>query len=425
MSRRAALPPLPVRHVDPAARPAPEPTPRSALARRWAALPAWARVTVIYVVTRLLTTAMMLVYAQRQEDTWQIEAQPDYFRFATIWDGAWYQRIAYGGYPTELPVNDEGRVTENAWAFMPVYPMVVRAAMLLPGLGYEVAAVAVSLVAGLGAMLALHRLLRRFAGEGVATFAVLLVCLGPVSPMFQVGYAEALHFWMLVVLLELLVDRRWWEMLPLVVVASLTRPTGLAWAFALLLVILHRYWTSRVRRLERFDAAEQRAAWSVAIASGVAGLLWLAACAIATGELFGYLDTEFAWRHHYTGGEHTPPFTPWFWAGEFWFGQPWGTLAVLAALAVAIVWFADPVMRRFGIELRMWGIAYFSYLFAVFYPQSSIFRLLLPLFPAVVGPLALPRSPLYRVAVPLVAVVAQVVWFHWMWFVIGHDWTPP
>ena len=423
MSIRAALPPLPVRAAAPTA-PA-EPAAGDGALGAWRRLPAWLRVVAVYLVTRLLTTGMMLVYASRQEDTWQVDAQPGYFEFATIWDAAWYRYIGIGGYPSELPVDELGRVTENAWAFMTVYPMLVRLLSLATTLPFEVVAVLVSLVAGLGAMLALHRLLRRFIGDGSALFAVLLVCLGPISPMFQVGYAEALHFWMLVVLLELLVDRRWWEMLPLVAVASLTRPTGLAWAFALLLVIVHRYWNARLRRVERFDREEQFAAWTAAVLSGVAGLLWLIACAVVTGEVFGYLDTEFAWRNHYTGGEHTPPFTPWFWAGEFWFGQPLGTILVLASLAAAIGWFAGPPLRRFGIELRLWGIAYFAYLFAVFYPQSSVFRLLFPLFPGVAGPLAVPRHPAYRIAIAVAAALAQAVWFHWMWFVIGRDWSPP
>lgn len=426
MSIRAALPVLPARDIDPAIERVDHPVERELgpIGRAWRAIPIAAQLVLVYLGTRLLTTAIMLAFAANQEATWQIEAKPGYFDFANIWDAAWYARIGEGGYPSELPVGDHGRVTENAWAFMPVYPLLVRLVSLVTTLPFGVAAVLVSLAAGLATVFAFHRLLRRFVGERTAMFAVVLLCLGPVSPLFQVGYAEALHFWLLCELLILLVDRRWIEMLPVVLVASLTRPTGLAWAFTLLLVILVRYWRARVARIERFDRTEQLHAWIAAFWSGFAGLAWLVICGIATGRPFGYLDTEMAWRHHYTGGDHTLPFTPWFWAGDFWFGQPLGTIVVIAALVGVIGWLAAPVMRRFGLEIRLWAIAYFAYLFAVFYPQSSIFRLCFPLFPAA-APLALPQSPVYRVGISILAVAAQVAWLTWMWFVIGHDWTPP
>lgn len=425
---RAEIPTLPKRYRDPAiddsrAQIARRPS-DSVLARVWRTLPVWMHLVVLYVATRVLTTTLMLFYASAQEDTWQIDAQPDYFSFANIWDAKWYAFIAHSGYPTELPVTDEGRVAENAWAFMPVFPLLARFISIVPFVSFDMATVLISLVAGLGTVFALHGLLRNFVSDNVAKFAVFLMCVGPISPLFQVGYAEALHFWMVAVLLNLMVQRNWLAMAPLILIASFTRPTGLALAFTLLLYILHRYWNFAVARRERFDRAEQQQVWGVAVFSGVMGLAWLIIAAVVTGQWDAYLETEFAWRRSYTDGEHTPPFTAWFWSGDFWFGQPQGTIIVIAVVILLACWFSAPVMRRFGIEIRLWAIAYTSYIFAVFYPQSSFFRILFPLFPAT-APLALPQSPLYRVLVSAAAFLAQVAWLHWMWFVIGGDWTPP
>ncbi|MGO1542718.1 MAG: hypothetical protein ACTHXA_00070 [Gulosibacter sp.] len=429
---RAEVPTLPKRYRDPAIdrrdfhvarKPA-----DNVITRAWTLLPTWFQLVFIYAFSRILTTSLMLFYASRQEDTWQTDAQPDYFSFANIWDAEWYARIvgeaAPAGYPTELPRNEEGRVTENAWAFMPVFPFLARLISLITTMPFEMATVLISVIAGLGTVFALHKLLRHFVSNNVAMFSVFLLVIGPVSPMFQVGYAEALHFWMVAALLNLMVERKWLAMVPLIVLASLTRPTGLALAFTLLLYILYRYRNRYVTRLERFDAAEQKQLWSVAVFSGVMGLAWLIIAGIATGQWDAYLQTEFAWRHGYTGGEETLPFTPWFWAGGFWFGQPEGTIIVIAVIILFACWFMAPVMRRFGIEIRLWGVAYTAYIFAVFYPQSSFFRILFPLFPAA-APLALPHSPVYRVVVSVVAIILQVVWFQWMWFVIGYDTTPP
>ena len=51
-----------------------------------------------------------------------------------------------------------------------------------------------------------------------------------------------------------------------------------------------------------------------------------------------------------------------------------------------------PWVRRLGVDLRFWMLSYALYLLAVFFPQSSTFRLLVPLAPAL-GALAIPRSP--------------------------------
>ena len=49
---------------------------------------------------------------------------------------------------------------------------------------------------------------------------------------------------------------------------------------------------------------------------------------------------------------------------------------------------------RLGVDIRLWLGSYALYLLAVFFPQSSTFRLLAPMFP-ILGALAVPRSRLY------------------------------
>ena len=83
-----------------------------------------------------------------------------------------------------------------------------------------------------------------------------------------------------------------------------------------------------------------------------------------------------------------------------------------------------PVVRRLGVDLRFWIASYALYLLAVFFPQSSTFRLLVPLFPAL-GALAQPRSRWYRVVLVVVFIAGQAAWVHIAWWVDGYDWTPP
>ena len=73
-----------------------------------------------------------------------------------------------------------------------------------------------------------------------------------------------------------------------------------------------------------------------------------------------------------------------------------GFVVVGAAVAViAALLLFEPHVRRLGVELRLWSASYLVYLLLVFFPQSSIFRLLVPLSP-LWGAFALPRSTAWR-----------------------------
>ena len=118
------------------------------------------------------------------------------------------------------------------------------------------------------------------------------------------------------------------------------------------------------------------------------------------------------------------PFTAWFQGGVWWFGMPLGIVFVAGLiLAVGLTLFL-PAVRRLGVDLRFWLAGYALYLLAVFFPQSSTFRLLMPMFP-LLGAVAQPRNPLYRVSLVLLFIAGQWGWLLLCWGVDGADWTPP
>lgn len=412
-------------------------TRRTYLGHYWSLLGTGLQVFILWAASRLLTTGILAAYASVQEDTWQVGAQPDLWTFSTIWDAGWYERIIVYGYPSELPVDEDGRITENAWAFMPVYPLIVRLVMLVTTLPFEIAAVLVSLAFGLASAYLVHRLFRLLFDANTAMFGLALFLIAPLSPLLQLGYAESMQLFLVAALLVLLLERRWALMVPVIIVASLTRPTGLAWAFTLALYFAYRWWQHR-RGRDRFSGREQAIVAGLTALSVLAGFAWLLLAWAVTGIPTAYLDTELAWRAHYTGPGPLIPFTAWFHGSYYWVGW-FGTGTIEAGSAAHIglsivltvlvagglyAGIAAPAARRLGVEVRLWLFAYLTYLVAVFFPQSSLFRLLLPMFPGL-GLLALPRSPLYRLGVVAASILGQLVWIHLCWFVIGHDWTPP
>jgi hypothetical protein len=383
------------------------------------------RITVVYGLARVVTGVMLAAFASVQAANSFTVEHPSYLSFASIWDGAWYRVIAANGYPSTLPIDSAGHVTENAWAFMPAYPFLVRALMALTGASFEFVAVAVSLLFGWGAALVFRRLMGRFLDPARATFATVLFCVAPVSAMFQVAYAESMGLFLLLVALVLMVDRRWWTMLPVVLLLGMTRPTGLA--FALLVVLFLTAWAVRPAWVRSSTPLTLRTALPpavVAVVSGLVGLAWPAIAWAVTGVPRAYTDTELAWRSSYIGWKELVPFAPWIQGFGWWFRQPAGGIL----LAVVVVGFAAfvfmPSARRIGLELRLWGVAYLVYLLAVFFPQSSTWRILLPIAP-LLGIVALPRSRVYRVAVVVVFLALQWAWLYACWWVDGYDWTPP
>lgn len=393
---------------------------------RYRLTPWWVKVVVVFVLSRVVTTAIMLSFAARQLPNAWTGANPGYFDFASIWDGHWYYIISVVGYPSELPHTDDGHVGENAWAFMPAYPAVVRLLMLITGADFPVVAVVVSVLSALGAALLFYRLLNLLLPGETALFAVVLFCVAPLSPILQVSYAEPLHLLLLVGALYLLVQRRYWMMLPVVAVMALTRPSGLAFALALGLHVVYRFVR---RRREEFPLGERISSVVATVFSGAMGLAWVGAAWAITGSPTAYTDTELAWRSAYIGYQELVPFTPWLKAAGFWAGN-WGLplplLVVILALVVVGFFAAlfTPWARRLGVDLRLWIASYGLYLLAVFFPQSSTFRLLVPLFPAL-GALAQPRSPWYRIALVVLCVAGQFAWVEIAWWVDGYDWTPP
>jgi hypothetical protein len=394
---------------------------RAGGADRFRGVPWWVVVLGVFALARLVTTVFLLILAAAQPENAWTGASPRYVDFASMWDGRWYNIVAVSGYPVTLPVTADGHVAENAWAFMPVYPAVVRTVMVITGAEWAVAAVLVSLLAGFGAALVTYRLFRERLDPSTSLFGVVVFAIAPVSPVFQVAYAESLHLLLLATGLLLLLRRRYLLLLPVVVVMGFTRPSALAFA---LLLVLHTIVRFVRRTREPFPPGERSAAVVATGVSVATGLAWPAIAWGVTGSITAYTDTELAWRSAYIGYQHLVPFTPWFQGLEWWVGSRWGWVVVVAiVVAFTLVLLSRPA-RALGIDLRLWLASYALYLLAVFFPQSSTFRLLVPLFP-LAGAIAVPRSRLYRASVVVGSLALQWGWLLIAWRVDGYDWTPP
>lgn len=383
------------------------------LGRSWARTRIAARIGILYGLSRLVTTGFLLLAAELAGPDSRIGDTATLADIVVAWDANWYWYTAVFGYPSVLPLTDGGQVGENSWAFMPVY------AYLAQWLGFGVwgvGAVVVSLVAGYLACLVLYRLLVAHVGEGAALWAVLFFASAPLAALFQVGYAEPLFLLWLFLALLAVQERHYAWLYLLIPLMGYTRPGVLALALFLGLHGIHRWFTRRREPLPVSHIVHIVVAGLLAV---VVGFSWQVIAGLVTGEPDAYLATELAWRRIWIGDASAAfvPFDGFIRAAGFWFGT-WGLPPVVAYLslglgvaAIAAVLLFGPHVRRLGVDLRLWAVSYLAYILLVFFPQSSIFRLLVPLSP-LWGAVAAPKSTMWRATVLVGCLAGQWIWIY-------------
>ena len=390
--------------------------------------PWWVKVLVIFAASRVVTTVIMLVFAWLQQANPWTGAHPDYFAFAEIWDGTWYHIVAVSGYPAALPHDALGHVQQNTWAFLPAYPFLSGALSFVTGLPFSVVGVFVSVGFAAGTALVFYRVLEPKLGHGTALFSVLLFCVAPLSPILQVDYAESMQLFFLACSLLYLLRRNYWMMLPFVAFMSFTRPSGLAFALLMGLHVITRF---VARKYDPFPLREIIAAGSATVLSALLGYAWPFIAGVVTGVPDAYTATELSWRAPYVGWIGLVPFQPWVLGARWWMDRigvhnpmAIGVLLLLLAIGLfAALLFTRPV-KRLGVDLRLWIASWTIYLLAVFFPQSSVFRLFVPIFP-ILGAIAQPKSIVYRIGIVLLFIAGQIGWIYIAYWSDGYDWTPP
>ncbi|GAA3590266.1 hypothetical protein GCM10022198_12710 [Klugiella xanthotipulae] len=398
--------------------------------RAWlAAQPAWARVLAVYVASRLLSTALLgAMFATATAQQWAF-ASPriaaDFFAFLSSWDASYYRTIATAGYPAELPLNTSGEVEPNAWAFLPLFPMLSRGLMAVTGLGFNVVAPLIALVCGGVAALLLYRMLRLRVGHVPSFWAVVFFCFGPLSFILQTAYAESLYLALLFGALWAVLARRYLLVIPFGVLAAFTRPGILALALMLGIHFLVRLWRSGTPRrwwgrwapatTQPFSLRDRLSLVAAGLLIAAAGLSWPLIADAVTGYPDAYLETELAWWTGFVGRQHFAPLTPWFVMSTRYLGW-WGAVLVLAVAAGFAAWLLRRRIRPLGHELLTFSGSYALYLVAVFLPQQSLFRMVLPMAPLLGDP-ALSATRARRVTLLCVGIALQPVAIVLLWFV--------
>lgn len=346
-----------------------------------AGLPPTVIVLTLYALSRLWSSLLLtagLALAPRPPGIARDGVALDGFFDLTgsVWDAWYYRDIAQHGYSTELPHDADGAVTGNSWAFLPVFAVLARTAATLLASDYSVGAVVVATLAGGAASLVLFMLLEPSIGRTRSLWAVAAFAFGPMGFVLQVGYAESLFLFSFFAGALAMRRHRYWVMLPFMLLGAFTRPGMVALTLALAL-----HGLLRLVRRDGIRVPDVVAIAVVGCTSAAAGLAWPVVVGAVTGDPDGYLQTEMAWwRQVVPGVDHFVPLSPWFLMGSKVAG-PGGIVLVLAGVAIACWFLLGRGRRELGSDVLATVSSYALYLFAVFLPQQSTLRLLLPVSP--------------------------------------------
>ena len=171
--------------------------------------------------------------------------RPDRYRGGPLvemwfrWDAGWYREIVRHGYRYYPGV-------QSSVAYFPAYPLAIAAvSWAFPSI--PAAAVAVTFSSGLASAILFHRWCSARLTPAAATTSLLVLLVSPYAwYLFGAVYSDA-FFLLVVVAAFLLVERRnYWLAGVVGFVATASRPTGIAVAIGLVLVVLERAYEARV-----------------------------------------------------------------------------------------------------------------------------------------------------------------------------------
>lgn len=297
-----------------------------------------------------------------------------YWDMVHAWDGKWYEQIINEGYPQVLPLDQENRVAQNTWAFLPLFPTLTAGIMTVTGLSFAVAGSLLSIGCAAAAVVLMSVLLRERVGARAAFGATLLFSFAPSSPVLQMTYTESLGILLLTIFLWGITRHSWGVACLAALLLGFERPIALSMAGVVVAVLLRmvlRRHTEQVRPRDLVGAV------TTLVVTGLSGLAWPAVAAWRTGQADAYVLTQAAWRA--PGG--VVPFKPWLTNFQLVFGEGKGVIVVFVVVACWFLVMAGPWSRGLGFELRAWMVSYSLYLVAITDVWTSTYRFLLFLWP--------------------------------------------
>jgi hypothetical protein len=340
-------------------------------------------VILVHLVSRIVAWLVLEVAARGFQNPAGVDTlDPTAVDLLPLWDSKWYERIARHGYPVPLPLDPQtGRFTYSAWAFYPLFPLLMRGldAIGVPFIaGALVLNVVLSTLAAVLIWATLHQGTHADPQPQRARLALVAACLWsfyPATPVMLKPYTEALAMVLIAASLWALLRRRYLLVALLSVPLGFTRGVAPALGLAALVHLVVRWREDRRAGLDPLRGARV-AAVVMLVMAGLSGVAWPLVAGWVSGIPSAFFEVQAAWGMQPSAG----PFTLWLqWAWDS--KGVLGVIVIVGLVATYISLIAGRHGRWIPVEVRAWAIAYPIYLFAVVRPITSMWRFLLLDFP--------------------------------------------
>ena len=340
-------------------------------------------VVLVHLVSRIVAWLVLEVAARGFQNPAGVDTlHPTAVDLLPLWDSKWYERIARHGYPVPLPLDPQtGRFTYSAWAFYPLFPLLMRGldAIGVPFIaGALVLNVVLSTLAAVLIWATLHQGTHADPQPQRARLALVASCLWsfyPATPVMLKPYTEALAMVLIAASLWALLRRRYLLVALLSVPLGFTRGVAPALGLAALVHLVVRWREDRRAGLDPLRGARV-AAVVMLVMTGLSGVAWPLVAGWVSGIPSAFFEVQAAWGMQPSAG----PFTLWLqWAWDS--KGVLGVIVIVGLVATYISLIAGRHGRWIPVEVRAWAIAYPIYLFAVVRPITSMWRFLLLDFP--------------------------------------------
>jgi hypothetical protein len=212
------------------------------------------------------------------------------------WDAGWYLGIVTDGYRFVGP-NDGGGAAHSNVAFLPAYPMLVRALGRLLGgrlTGYIGAGLTISFISFFGALIYLYQLARETLDDERAQFAVWLVAAYPFAVFFGAIYVESLFLLGITGAFYHFRHGEFGRAFLWGVLVGLTKTNGFLVSLPLAILALQSY-------MRKTDASLPVVSVASAAGPGVGMLMFSGFMWQLTGDPLAWLRAHQAWGRTYRG----------------------------------------------------------------------------------------------------------------------------
>lgn len=190
------------------------------------------------------------------------------------WDALQYRDIATTGY-TYDPVG-KGNI-----AFFPLFPLLIRGLMTI-GISFEIAGVLINNLAFIGFLYLLYHWLNHKYNQNIARTTLMVAVWFPTSLFATTIYTEGLYLFLSLLTIYGFENRYYGLMIPAGILATATRPTGIALIPALIMAT----WQQR-RSIWAYGSA-------IAVAGGIIGFGIY--CWLSFGDGLAFINAQKAWR---------------------------------------------------------------------------------------------------------------------------------